>query len=103
MARPGRPRWPAGGQQDGWNWEAFVADPGCLLEALVEHRRLPWYDALKVLEQLTGELVDAEADGSLPATLSLEQVGRSIVDLAAGTGPVGGACRLSAAGLSPLP
>jgi len=36
------------------------------------------------------------------ATLSLEQVGRSIVELAAGTGTAG-AYRLSAAGLGPLP
>ena len=35
IARATRSRWLAGGQQDGWTWDAFVAAPGCLLADLV--------------------------------------------------------------------
>jgi hypothetical protein len=78
-ARDGRPRWLAGGEQDGWRWDAFVAAPGCLLADLVKgaagrRRPLGWADALSLLEQLTAELERAGQDGSLPDRLSPEQV-----------------------------
>jgi eukaryotic-like serine/threonine-protein kinase len=78
-ARDGRPRWLAGGEQDGWRWDAFVAAPGCLLADLVsgaKPRRHPlgWADTLSLLEQLAAELERAEQDGSLPERLSPEQV-----------------------------
>jgi hypothetical protein len=74
-ARDARPRWLAGGEQDGWRWDAFVAAAGCPLADLVpRRRRLAWRDALSILEQLAGELEEAEQDGSLPDRLSPEQV-----------------------------
>jgi hypothetical protein len=75
LARAGRPRWLAGGSQDDWDWDAYVAAPGCLLSDLISRRRrLGWADTLALLEQLSGELEQAEGDGTLPATLGVEQV-----------------------------
>lgn len=74
-ARPGRPRWLGGGEQDGWHWDAFVATPGCLLADLVSRRRrLRWHDTLLLLDQLTTELGASEEEGTLPPYLSPEQV-----------------------------
>jgi hypothetical protein len=73
-ARATRPRWLAGGTQDGWTWDAFVASPGCSLTNLVERSRLGWMDTLSVLHQLTSELLAASADGTLPLRLTAEQV-----------------------------
>jgi hypothetical protein len=78
IARGTRPRWLAGGQGEGWRWDAFVAVPGCPLPLLAADgwraRRLPWMQTLELLTQLTEELTAAEAEGTLPARLSVEQV-----------------------------
>jgi hypothetical protein len=72
--RATRPRWLGGSVQDGWTWDAFVASPGCLLSDLVKRKPLGWMDTLSVLHQLTGELLAASADGTLPARLGTDQV-----------------------------
>jgi hypothetical protein len=74
LNRPGRARWLAGGERGEDVWEAFLAAPGCLLLDLASQRKLRWPEALQALEQLCSELAAAEADGTLPETLSLEQV-----------------------------
>ncbi|MFO0881728.1 MAG: protein kinase [Gemmataceae bacterium] len=75
LTRPGRPRWLAGGTQEGWAWEAFIGAPGAPLVELSSRRRpLRWSEALSVLEQLAAELDDAEKDDSLPDRLSPEQI-----------------------------
>lgn len=75
LARATRVRWLAAGTHDGWQWDAFVAAPGCLLADLVTPRRpLDWADAWPLLDQLAGELQTAEQEGDLPDLLSPEQV-----------------------------
>jgi uncharacterized RDD family membrane protein YckC/tRNA A-37 threonylcarbamoyl transferase component Bud32 len=74
-ARPGRARWLAGGDHNGLRWDAYVASSGCLLTDLLARRgRLPWRDTSTILEQLAEELMAAQADGTLPATLSPQQI-----------------------------
>jgi hypothetical protein len=74
-ARAGRPRWLAGGRQDGWTYDAFVAAPGASLPDLAARkRRLAWTDARDVLAALADELCEAAADGTLPAHLGAGQV-----------------------------
>jgi hypothetical protein len=74
-ARPTRARWLAGGRQDDWTWDAFVASPGCLLADLVQpHRPLACVDALSLLGQLTDELLAGSADGTLPHHLGTAQL-----------------------------
>jgi hypothetical protein len=75
VSRVTRARWLATGQQDGPEWDAFLAPTGCPLPGLVDRRRrLGWPEARHVLEQLTEELAAARADGTLPETLTAEQV-----------------------------
>jgi len=75
VGRTTRPRWLASGVEDGRTWDAFVAAPGCPLPVLLRSgRRLLWADFLPVLEQLAEELSLAVEDGTLPRTLTLEQV-----------------------------
>jgi hypothetical protein len=73
--RPGRLRWLGGGVHDSWQWDAFLALPGVPATDLAAGgRRLEWHQARPVLEQLADELNAACADGTLPRTLTLEQV-----------------------------
>ncbi|MFO0930973.1 MAG: protein kinase [Gemmataceae bacterium] len=75
VSRATRPRWLAAGTHDGWQWDAFVATPGCPLGDLASRKRpLGWADAWPLLDQLAGELQAAEAEGTLPERLSPEQV-----------------------------
>lgn len=63
-----------------WNgqaldWTAFVAPLGGPLAAAINPARpLPWADARLLLDQLVEELRVAEADGTLPNRLELDQV-----------------------------
>jgi hypothetical protein len=58
-----------------FEWTAFVAPlGGPLLEAVNPARPLPWADARFILDQLVEEFRTAEADGSTPARLTLDQV-----------------------------
>src|SRR5207244_9642454 len=60
---------------DGRRWDAFVAPAGGPLRQLVSPREpLAWADARPILEQTARELTAAQADGTLPAILTLDQV-----------------------------
>jgi hypothetical protein len=75
LARPTRPRWLAEGGKEGWHWDAFVAPAGEPLADLVARRGpLGWPATRPLLEQLAEELGAAADDGTLPGSLSLDQV-----------------------------
>jgi hypothetical protein len=75
LGRITRPRWIAGGKLKSEQWDAFLAPQGCPLPDLIaSERRLPWSEVRPVLEQLAEELQSACEDGTLPASLSLEQL-----------------------------
>jgi uncharacterized RDD family membrane protein YckC len=75
LARGNRPRWLAGGEQEGWNWDAFLAAPGSKLTDIVaEEGTLGWRDARPLIEQLCDEVRAACADRTLPARLELDQL-----------------------------
>jgi uncharacterized RDD family membrane protein YckC len=73
--RATRQRWLGGGVKDGWRWDAFLAQTGCLLAQLVNTRGgMSWADVRLCLEQLTDELAASMAEGLLPAALDASQV-----------------------------
>jgi hypothetical protein len=75
LNRTTRLRWLACGQHGAQQWDAFLAPSGCSLPALVEAGGpLTWPDTRHVLEQLTGELGRAGDEGTLPWSLSTDQV-----------------------------
>jgi hypothetical protein len=75
LARPTRLRWLQGGATDGQPWDAFEAVVGApLLDALGRGGRLEWEQGRFVLLDLAEELAAAVADGTLPESLTLEQV-----------------------------
>jgi uncharacterized RDD family membrane protein YckC len=75
LARAGRSRWLAGGEQSGFRWDAFLATAGASLPDIrAGAGSLPWPDARPLLEQLTDELAAACGDATLPARLGVEQV-----------------------------
>lgn len=74
LARPSRPRWLAGGEQAEGRWDAYSAPTGCPLADLAGPTGLPWADARPILQDLADELTRARADGTLPPTLTVEQV-----------------------------
>src|SRR5205814_5250421 len=56
-------------------WDAFLAPAGSpLLDLVTRTGKLSWPKARPILEQLTEELIQAEADGTLPASLAAAQV-----------------------------
>lgn len=76
LARPTRERWLAeGALEDGRRWDALQRPAGVPLPALVAARGpLGWPALRPVLAGLVAELEAARADGTLPATLSADQV-----------------------------
>jgi len=76
LGRTTRPRWLAGGREEGpaagHQWDAFLAPDGGPLAGAAG--LLSWREARPLLGQLAEELTEAEADGTLPAPLSLGQV-----------------------------
>ena len=74
LARPTRPRWLAGGEQNEGRWDAYIAPAGCPLADLAGPEGLPWRDARPILEDLADELSAAVAEGSLPPGLTVDQV-----------------------------
>jgi uncharacterized RDD family membrane protein YckC len=75
VARPTRPRWLQGGQTDAVRWDAFEALVGApLVEAVGPEGGLSWERSRIVLLDLAEELRVAALDGTLPASLSLDQV-----------------------------
>lgn len=95
LARASRPRWLTGGVADGRPWDAYSAPVGCSLADLAG-RGLPWRDVLPLLEDLAEELERAVAEGTLPESLSVDQVwvqpdGHAVlVDALAPTRPLAG-------------
>jgi hypothetical protein len=75
LSRPTRLRWLGAGQQEDVQWDGFLAPSGCPLAELVTRRgRLSWAETRPLLQQLAWELAEAEADGTLPQSLTLGQV-----------------------------
>jgi hypothetical protein len=75
LHRPARLRWLGSGRHEPWQWDAFLAPSGIPASDLVAGgRRLMWHQARPVLEQLADELAAACADGTLPPTLTTEQI-----------------------------
>jgi len=80
LIRATRPRWLGGGTAGGEEvpaarWDAFFAPPGGpLADMVAPAAALSWTEARPILEELTDELSAARNDGTLPATLSLDQV-----------------------------
>ena len=74
LGRPGRPRWLNGGEQGEYRWDAYAPQLGCPLADLAGSDGLPWADARPILHDLADELARASADGTLPQSLSVDQV-----------------------------
>src|SRR5262249_10886777 len=66
LARPARLRWLTGGQQAGWQWDAFLTPAGERLTDRAAGRPFRWPEARRLLEQLADELEAADADGTTP-------------------------------------
>ena len=73
LARPGRLRWLSGQRAPTESWDAYEALTGKPLVELIAEKP-PWPQVRFWLLDLAEELRAAEQDGSLPATLSLDQV-----------------------------
>jgi hypothetical protein len=74
-SRAARLRWLTGGVEAERQWDAFMAPTATALTALLRQvGRLSWTEARPILEQLTDELALACAAGTLPASLTVEQV-----------------------------
>ncbi len=74
LSRPTRPRWISGGTSSAGRWDAYTAPSGTPLVDLAGPFGLTWGDARPILSELTDELVAAKLDGTLPDTLSIEQI-----------------------------
>src|SRR6185437_13841874 len=62
------------GRQDDGQWDAFMAFPGGPLPPLIGGQGEAWTRILPLLEELTGELAAASAEGTLPIRLLPNQV-----------------------------
>jgi hypothetical protein len=71
VSRHTRVRWVGCGRDGDWQWDAFLAPSGAPLPAV---GRLSWADARPILEDLADELAAACADGTLPPSLTPQQV-----------------------------
>jgi hypothetical protein len=75
VGRATRLRWVAQGEFRDLQWDAFLAPSGSALpEVIADEGKLSWTDVYPLLQQLADELAAACADGTLPASLSVEQV-----------------------------
>jgi uncharacterized RDD family membrane protein YckC len=74
ISRHTRPRWLACGRHGDWQWDAFLTFNGGSLPRPSRKLEESWPRALPLLEQLTDELATASAEGTLPDTLSADQV-----------------------------
>jgi uncharacterized RDD family membrane protein YckC len=75
IARATRPRWLQGGLSGPSRWDAFEAVCGAPLKLVVsQSENVDWERGRFLLLDLAEELVAASADGTLPATLTLDQV-----------------------------
>jgi hypothetical protein len=68
-------RWVTADTDDAWQWDAFLAPSGTPLPHLAGGKpRLGWGEARLILDDLTQELEAACADGTLPKSLTVDQV-----------------------------
>jgi eukaryotic-like serine/threonine-protein kinase len=74
LHRTGRLRWLGGGPHAQWQWDALLAPSGMPVTELAASGPLAWHQARPLLEQLANEMAAASADGTLPASLTPEQV-----------------------------
>jgi hypothetical protein len=75
ISRATRPRWLASATEGDRRWDAFVAPTGCPLHDLVDDGQpLSWAEFRPILEDLTEELQASCQDGTLPPTLTVDQV-----------------------------
>jgi hypothetical protein len=75
LDRVTRLRWLAGAKEAEWQWDAFLAPTGRPLPELIKDgRRLAWSELRIILEELAQELEAAYHEGTLPATLTVDQV-----------------------------
>jgi uncharacterized RDD family membrane protein YckC len=75
VTRTTRLRWLAGGQYENRQWDAFLAPAGPALPDLVRGAdKLPWSEVRPILEQVAEELSAAIREGTLPASLRVDQV-----------------------------
>jgi eukaryotic-like serine/threonine-protein kinase len=75
VARSTRLRWLATGEKDGQRWDAFVAPAGQRLPDVIGRQGpVDWPAARGLLVQLAEELAVGVDDGTLPPTLSLDQL-----------------------------
>jgi hypothetical protein len=75
LARPARLRLIGHGVDGGWTWTASIAPDGIALPRLLrEVGPLDWTDTRRLLHDLADELARASADGTIPTTLSADQI-----------------------------
>src|SRR5262249_44100765 len=75
LSRASRLRWLTCGREGDRHWDAFVAPMGTpLTELVAAGKRLGWRELRPIMQNLADELAAACADGTLPASLTLEQV-----------------------------
>jgi hypothetical protein len=75
LTRWGRLRWLSAGTEAGGRWDAFVAPDGASLgDRVAVSGPLDWAGTRLLLEALADELHAAATDGTLPQSLSIEQV-----------------------------
>jgi hypothetical protein len=73
--REARVRWVGGGSSADGRWDAYLAPAGTPLTSLVAAgQRLSWTEARPILEDLAEELAASCADGTLPQSLTVDQV-----------------------------
>ncbi len=72
--RSTRLRWLAGGKDAQWQWDAFLAPTGTSITNLIRDGSLTWAEVRPLFEELTDELAAAEKDGTLPDSLTVDQV-----------------------------
>jgi eukaryotic-like serine/threonine-protein kinase len=74
LSRHTRLRWLGSGEHGPTTWDAFVAPSGRPLDDWTSSRALGWTITRAFLEQLTHELITAQAEETLPKSLTLSQV-----------------------------
>jgi hypothetical protein len=75
MSRGTRARWVACGEDGPWRWDAFRAPAGTQLATLLRTGGpLSWAEARPILEDLAEEWSAAIADGTLPQSLTAEDI-----------------------------
>jgi hypothetical protein len=93
ISRATRIRWVSGGANEASQWDAFLVPTGMPLSALAAGPgRLSWAEFRPMLEDLAEELETACSDGTLPDSLTVDQVwvqpdGRALLLSTPLTGP----------------